>query len=512
MTVFVVRRLIVSFLILLTSTFLIFVLVANSGDPYWDLRTNSSPDRDRLFAARAERLNLDESVVMRYFSWLKGAAGCVLPGAPCDLGQTREGTSVTVLLSVALSSTLRLVILATTLAILLGVTVGIISALRQYTGFDYTITLLAFLFFSLPIFWVAVLLKQYLAIELNDWLRDPTISPPTLIALGVVSGVVWGSIIGGPSRRRWMVRVGVGLGTVVVLQYLLVTGWFERPALGPGLIIVFSLAGAVGVSALVAGLHRRSVLRSALVTAAIGSVCQFWVTPMLETHTWATWGTIILLALLSVAVAVAVGWFLGGLDRGQAIRASVLTALFTGGLIFADLLMRAYPAYSKSVRGIVIATTGSNTPNYDGTFWETMLDNWGHLILPTIAIMLVSFATYSRYSRATMLETMNQDYVRTARSKGLTERTVVLRHAFRNALIPVVTLAAYDFGTVVGGLIITEVVFGWRGMGYLFVRGLTNVDPNPVMAFYLVTAAAVFLFNLLADLAYAYLDPRIRLS
>jgi peptide/nickel transport system permease protein len=111
-----------------------------------------------------------------------------------------------------------------------------------------------------------------------------------------------------------------------------------------------------------------------------------------------------------------------------------------------------------------------------------------------------------------MLETMNQDYVRTARSKGLTERTVVLRHAFRNALIPVITLAAFDFGAVIGGAIITEVVFGWRGMGYLFVKGLTQVDPNPVMGFYLVTATAIFLFNLLADLSYAYLDPRIRLS
>lgn len=512
MTVFVVRRLIVSFFILLASTFLVYVLVANSGDPYWDLRTNSSASRELLIDARTERLNLDQPLLTRYLNWLKGAAGCVVPGMQCDLGQNREGQSVSAVLSVALSSTLRLVVFATALAILLGVTVGIISSLRQYTGFDYAITLMAFLFFSLPIFWVAVLLKQYLAIDLNQWLRDPAISIQALLLCGVFMGVVWGSIIGGSRRRRWLVRVAVALGTMAVLQYLLVSGWFERPALGPGLIAVFSLGGAVGITALVAGLHRRAVLRSALVTSAIGIGCQFWVTPMLRTHTWATWGTILLLAVLAVAVGVAVGWLLGALDRGQAIRAAVLTALFTGFLIFTDLVMRAYPSYARSVRGIVVATTGSNTPNYQGTFWQELLDTFGHLILPTIAIMLVSFATYSRYSRATMLETLNQDYVRTARSKGLTERTVVLRHAFRNALIPVITLAAFDFGAVVGGAIITETVFGWRGMGYMFVKGLTQVDPNPVMAFYLVTAAAIFLFNLLADISYAYLDPRIRLS
>jgi peptide/nickel transport system permease protein len=87
-----------------------------------------------------------------------------------------------------------------------------------------------------------------------------------------------------------------------------------------------------------------------------------------------------------------------------------------------------------------------------------------------------------------------------------------MRHAFRNALIPLTTLAAIDFGAVIGGAVVTEYVFGWRGMGQLFVVGLFTVDPNPVMGFFLVTAASVVLFNMLADILYAYLDPRIRLS
>jgi peptide/nickel transport system permease protein len=158
------------------------------------------------------------------------------------------------------------------------------------------------------------------------------------------------------------------------------------------------------------------------------------------------------------------------------------------------------------------AWVSPQTPNFAGTYWQGMLDQITHLVLPVMAIMLVSFAGYSRYSRATMLETMSQDYVRTARSKGLTERRVVLRHALRNALIPLTTLAAYDFGNIMGGAVITETVFARSGMGSMFVTGLLHTDPNPVMGFYIVTAASIMVFTMLADIAYAHLDPRIRLG
>ncbi len=129
-----------------------------------------------------------------------------------------------------------------------------------------------------------------------------------------------------------------------------------------------------------------------------------------------------------------------------------------------------------------------------------------------MALLLVSFAVYTRYTRASMLEVMNQDYVRTARAKGLIESTVVTKHAFRNALIPVTTLMAFDFGAVIGGAVITETIFGWQGMGFMFITGLNEVDPAPVMAFFLVAGGSIVVFNMLADIAYAYLDPRIRVS
>ena len=130
-----------------------------------------------------------------------------------------------------------------------------------------------------------------------------------------------------------------------------------------------------------------------------------------------------------------------------------------------------------------------------------------YLILPTLALMLISFAQYTRYTRASMLDVMGQDYVRTARAKGLNNRTVVVRHAFRNALIPLATLMAFDFAGIFSGAIVTETVFGWSGMGKLFTTSLTHIDPNPVMAFFLVSATAIVIFNMLADIAYAYLDP-----
>jgi peptide/nickel transport system permease protein len=104
------------------------------------------------------------------------------------------------------------------------------------------------------------------------------------------------------------------------------------------------------------------------------------------------------------------------------------------------------------------------------------------------------------------------DYVRTARAKGLSERTVVMRHAFRNALIPLATIVAFDIGGLIGGAVITETVFSFNGMGSLFVHGLQAIDPNPVMGFFVVVGITALVFNLLADLVYSALDPRVKVK
>jgi len=129
-----------------------------------------------------------------------------------------------------------------------------------------------------------------------------------------------------------------------------------------------------------------------------------------------------------------------------------------------------------------------------------------------LSLVAIQFALYSRFQRASLLDTLNADYVRTARAKGLTPARVVVRHALRTGLIPVVTVFALDLGILFGGAIITETVFGWRGMGALIVDAITKKEPWMVQSWMMVTAIVIVLFTLFADIVYAYLDPRIRLG
>ena len=322
---FIVRRLLISIPLLAVSSFLVFVLVANSGDPLEELRLNPrvSPQAIEL---REQQLHLDKPVIVRYGIWLKD----IVRG---DMGVDNYGIPVRPQLTRALAVTLRLVIVALAVAVALAVVVGVISAVRQYSFFDYGTTFAAFLFFSLPVFWLAVLLKEFLAIELNQA--------------------------------------------------------FDRQ---------------------------------------------------------------------------------------------------------------------------LVYTIGQESPDFSGGFLARMGDLAGHTVLPALTLILISYAQYSRYTRSSMLDVLQSDYVRTARAKGLANKRVLVRHALRNALIPLTTIVALDFGAIIGGAVVTERVFGWQGMGTLLIEGVQEFDVNVVQAWLMVTALVVVVFNLLADIAYAYLDPRIRLG
>jgi peptide/nickel transport system permease protein len=154
-----------------------------------------------------------------------------------------------------------------------------------------------------------------------------------------------------------------------------------------------------------------------------------------------------------------------------------------------------------------IANLSDVDPGTGFAFW---IDRAHHLLLPVLVLMVAGIAGYSRYMRAAMLEVVNSDYVRTARAKGLSERRVTMKHALRNALIPLVTLVALDFGTILGGAVVTETVFSLDGMGLYFVTALFANDPYPVMAWLMITAVMIIVFNLIADIAYGLLDPRVR--
>lgn len=133
-----------------------------------------------------------------------------------------------------------------------------------------------------------------------------------------------------------------------------------------------------------------------------------------------------------------------------------------------------------------------------------------HLILPVASLASISIAGYSRYIRATMLEVINSDYIRTARAKGLSERRVTFLHALKNASLPLVTLIALDIPFLLGGAVITETIFSWPGMGRVFIEAVGFPDPPLLVAFVIMTAVAVVIFQLFADLLYSWLDPRIR--
>lgn len=133
-----------------------------------------------------------------------------------------------------------------------------------------------------------------------------------------------------------------------------------------------------------------------------------------------------------------------------------------------------------------------------------------HMILPVFSIAAISFAAYSRYIRSTMLDALGQDYIRTARSKGLPRRQVVFMHALKNAALPLVTIIGLDLPLLLAGAVVTERIFAWPGMGRLFLDGVSDGDTPLVMGILLLIATAVIVFQVITDITYAWFDPRIR--
>ncbi|MBA3870990.1 MAG: ABC transporter permease, partial [Anaerolineae bacterium] len=135
-----------------------------------------------------------------------------------------------------------------------------------------------------------------------------------------------------------------------------------------------------------------------------------------------------------------------------------------------------------------------------------------HMILPVATITIISVAGYSRYIRSNMLEVINSDYIRTARAKGLSERSILYRHAFKNAALPLATLIGLDLPFLLGGAVVTERIFAWPGTGRLFLDHLELLDYSVLMGLLMIITVAVVVFQLLTDLMYTWLDPRIRYS
>lgn len=491
-------------MILFGSSFILYNLAALSGDPLEGLRGSASPKAKVEMNALIHQLQLNVPPPARYFIWLKR----LLTG---NLGVTRSSIPVSTELSHAIPITIRLILMATIIAILLGVGIGIISALRQYSRFDYAMTFVSFLLYSLPIFWVAVLLKQYLAISFNNFLETATIAPIWIIGLSVFSGIFWAAAISGDRKRVFIIFGVSSVASAAVLTFLTLTKWFAHPGLGPIMIAAMGVGVAYGVTFLSTGLGNKSALNASLGVVAAGVFLYFPDQYFFNEFQGPL--TIFIMAVVTILIAYASGHFFAKEDRRPVIRTSIITSILVGLIILIDKLMKTWVPYinTDAVNNRPVPTISeANSLLPPGNFWFSFLDILLHVFLPTIALTLISFATYVRYSRGTLLEVMNQDYIRTARAKGLTERTIIMRHAFRNTLIPLTTIVVVDFASIIGGAIITERVFGWQGMGTLFNNAITNFDLTLLMGVFFVTSSLAVLANLVADLLYSYLDPRIR--
>jgi peptide/nickel transport system permease protein len=319
---YIIRRLLYSTVVLVLASFLVFTFVTVSGDPLAGLRIAPNVSEQTVQNV-IDRKHLDDPVPKRYLYWVQDAF-------TNQFGSTLlDNRPILPELWRVMKNTLQLVIIAQILVVFFAVLIGVYSAIKQYSGFDYTMTTFSFLGLATPVFWLALMCQ------------------------------------------------------VAVVQIYERTG--HR---------LFPIANLNSVDA--------------------GSGVDFWI------------------------------------DRAH------------------------------------------------------------HLVLPVFVLMVAGIAGYSRYMRAAMLEVINSDYVRTARAKGLNERRVTMKHALRNALIPLVTLVALDFGTILGGAVVTETVFSLDGMGLYFINALFSNDPYPVMAWLMVTAVMIIIFNLIADIAYGLLDPRVR--
>lgn len=156
----------------------------------------------------------------------------------------------------------------------------------------------------------------------------------------------------------------------------------------------------------------------------------------------------------------------------------------------------------------VAGMTGDNYS--DLGFLAQLGDIFRHLTLPALSIALISTATYSRFQRASMLEVLSSDYLRTAKAKGLSRRRILIKHAARNALLPIVTVVSLDFALLIGGAIITESIFGWPGLGSRYIEAINGIDYPVVMAIVMLIGGAIVLMNVVADILYGVLDPRVR--
>lgn len=189
-----------------------------------------------------------------------------------------------------------------------------------------------------------------------------------------------------------------------------------------------------------------------------------------------------------------------------------LLILSTPTFVIANLMILGALRVNSILGVQVFEYTGETSPDAVGGAWNQFIDRLQHLVLPTFTLALGAIAGFSRYQRNAMLDVLGQDFIRTARAKGLTRRRALFKHGLRTALIPMATLFAYGVSGLVTGAVFTEKIFGWHGMGEWVVQGISTQDTNIIAAVTVFSGATILLAGLLSDVIYAALDPRVRVT
>ncbi|EID14457.1 ABC transporter permease [Mycolicibacterium phlei] len=232
---------------------------------------------------------------------------------------------------------------------------------------------------------------------------------------------------------------------------------------------------------------------------------------------WRRVGVSLRLLVIGSVVGTVIGVVAGawGAIRQYRLSDRVVTVLSllvisTPTFVLANLFILAALGVNNFLGVRLFEYTGETSPDAIGGAWNQFVDRVQHLVLPSMTLALGSIAVYSRYQRNAMLDVLGQDFIRTARAKGLTRRQALFKHGLRTALIPMATLFAYSVAGLVTGAVFTEKIFGWHGVGEWIVTGIGNQDINIVAAITVLSAVMILLAGLLSDVIYAALDPRVR--
>ena len=220
----------------------------------------------------------------------------------------------------------------------------------------------------------------------------------------------------------------------------------------------------------------------------------------------------VLLVTTAFLLAIFTGTILGiiAAQKPKSIINHVVTVLslsgFAAPIFWTGLMLLILFAYLIPV----FPAFGMRTPGFQGTGWEATVDVLKHLVLPAVTLASVYIAVYSRLARASMLDVLGSDYVRTARSKGLSRRVVVYKHALKNGILPVVTMAGLQFSQLIAGAVVVETVYGWPGIGQLAFNAILRRDHPLLLGILFFSTLMVVIANLITDFSYRILDPRIK--